>query len=286
MKLITGATGKLGHHVLDHLLDRVPAGQLVAGVRDPAKAAGFAARGVQVRKLDYTQPATLDAALDGITEVLLISSNDLGGQRAEHHAAVIAAAKRAKVRLLAYTSILHGEASKMQLAADHQATERTLRASGVPFVLLRNGWYIENYTDNLGAALAHGAMLGAAGDGKVAPAARNDFAEAAAVVLTTPGHEGKVYELAGDRSYTLAEIAAEVARASGKPVVYRDLPVAEYAGALTSFGLPAPFASILADSDVGIARGDLDDASGDLRRLIGRATTPLGNLVIAAVRAA
>ena len=282
MILVTGATGKLGRHAIDMLLERVPAARVIAGVRDPAKAKDLAARGVQVRHLDYEQPATIDSALRGVEKLLLVSSSEVG-KRASQHLAVIEAAKKAGVKLIVYTSILHGERSGLGLAPEHVATEQALRASGVPSALLRNGWYIENYSENLGGALQSGVMLGSAGGGKIAPAARVDLAEAAAVVLTTPGHEGKTYELAGDRAYTLPEIAAEVARASGKPVVYQDLPQAEFQATLEKFGVPGPFAALLADSDVGIARGDLDDSSGDLRRLIGHPTRPLADLVKVAV---
>ena len=282
MILVTGATGKLGHLAIDKLLARVPASTVVAGVRDPAKAKDLAARGVEVRHLDYEQPATIAAALRGVEKLLLVSSNEVG-KRFTQHQAVIEGAKKAGVRLVAYTSLLHGERSGLGLAPEHVATEKALAASGLSSVLLRNGWYIENYSENLAGALASGVMLGSAGGGKVAPAARADLAEAAAVVLTTPGHEGKAYELAGDQAYTLPELAAEVARASGKPVAYRDLPQAEFQATLEKFGVPGPFAALLADSDVGIARGDLDDSSGDLRRLLGRPTTSLAEVLKKAV---
>ena len=284
MILVTGATGHLGRLVLSHLVKKVPAAQVVAGVRTPSKAKELEALGVQVRELDYNRPATVDAALKGVEKVLLISSSEFGN-RAGQHQVVIDAAKKAGVKLLAYTGILNAETSKMGLAADHQATEKALRASGVPFVALRNGWYHENYLGNLATTLQHGAMLGAAGNGKVAPAARVDFAEAAVAVLTTSGHEGKAYELAGDRAYTLSELAAEVARVSGKSVAYKNLPFAEYAATLKSFGLPAAFADLLADSDVGIERGDLNDSSRTLSKLIGRPTTPFADSVAAALKA-
>jgi len=284
MILVTGATGKLGRLVVEKLLTRVPASQVIAGVRSPEKAKDLAARGVQVRPLDYGKPESIDAALRGVDKLLLVSSSELG-KRFTQHEAVIAAAKRTGVGFVAYTSVLHADRSRLGLAAEHLATEKALRASGIPFVLLRNGWYIENYAENLAGALHAGVLLGSAGTGKVAPAARADLAEAAAVVLTSPGHEGRAYELAGDRAYTLPELAAEVTRASGKPVAYQDLPQAEYQATLEKFGVPGPFAALLADSDVGIARGDLDDASGDLRRLIGRPTTPLPDVFAAAVGA-
>ena len=283
MIVVTGATGKLGRHVIEGLLAKVPAAQVVAAVRNPAKAADLAARGVQVRLADYEKPETLDAAFAGAQKLLLISGSEVG-KRVAQHQAVVSAAKKAGVKLLAYTSILKADTSRMALAAEHQATEKLLRASGLPFVLLRNGWYLENYTENLAPALQHGALLGSTAGGRIAAATRADYAAAAVAVLTTPGHENKVYELAGDVPFTMDELAAEVSRQSGKPVAYKDLPQPQYAEALAGFGLPRPYAEVLADSDVGISRGELTDGSGDLRRLIGRPTTSLADAVKAALR--
>ncbi len=283
MIVVTGATGKLGRHVIAGLLKKVPAAGIVAAVRDPAKAADLAALGVQVRHADYVDAASLDSAFKGAKRLLLISSNAIG-QRVPQHAAVIAAAKRANVELLAYTSILRADTSRLALASEHQATEAAIRASGIPFVFLRDGWYVENYTENLQSALAHGVILGSAGDGKIAAATRADYAAAAVAVLTGAGHAGKVYELAGDKAFTMAELAAEVARLSGKKVAYQNLPAAEYEAALVGFGLPAPFAHILADADVGVSRGDLNDSSGQLSKLIGRATTPMSAAVESAIK--
>lgn len=283
MIIITAATGKLGRHVVDALLATIPASQLAVAVRDPARAADLAARGVTVRQADYTQPASLRAAFAGATKLLLISSNDVGGGRASQHKAAIGAALEAGVGHIVYTSILHADRSTLGLAADHRETEAAITASGLPYTFLRNGWYIENYSENLGAALAHGVILGAAGAGRIAAATRRDFAEAAAAVLTTDGHAGKAYELAGDVAFTMTELAAVVADLAARPVAYTDMPEAAYREALVGFGLPAAFAGLLADSDTGITRGELDDASGDLRRLIGRPTTPLRTAIAAAL---
>jgi NAD(P)H dehydrogenase (quinone) len=284
MIIVTGATGKLGRHVVDALLAKVPSSEVAVAVRDVTKAQAFAERGVAVRAADYGTPASLRAAFEGAKKVLLISSNEVG-QREAQHKAVVAAAREAKVGFLAYTSILHADRSGLGLAAEHLATEKAIVGSGLPYAFLRNGWYIENYTENLGPALAHGAILGSAGSGRIAAAARRDFAEAAAHVLTSTGHEGSTYELAGDEPFTMSELAEVVASVAGRPVAYQDLPVDAYRDALVGFGVPAPFAALLADSDAGIARGELDDRSGQLRRLIGRPTTPLRQLVEAAVRA-
>ena len=282
MIAITGATGQLGRLVIQNLLKTVPASQIVAAVRSPAKAADLAALGVQVRQADYAQPATLEAALQGVDKLLLISSSEVG-QRAPQHAAVIAAAQKAGVKLLAYTSILRADSSPLGLAAEHKETEAALRASGLPFVLLRNGWYTENHTGSVPAALQYGAVMGSAKDGRIASAARADYAAAAAAVLTKDNQAGQVYELAGDSAYTLAEFAAEIAQQSGKPVVYNDLPQAAYAAALVQVGLPEGFAALLADSDVGASQGALFDDGHQLSGLIGRPTTPLSDVVKAAL---
>jgi NAD(P)H dehydrogenase (quinone) len=278
MIVVTGATGKLGRLVVEGLLQKVPAATVVAAVRSPEKAAALAARGVQVRHADYARPETLATALAGAEKVLLISSSEVG-RRAAQHAAVIAAAQAAGVALLAYTSILHAEHARLALAGEHAATERALRASGLGWTFLRNGWYLENYTEHLGPALAHGALVGCAGNGRIAAAARADYAEAAVAVLTGPDQAGRIHELAGDVPFTMAELAAELSRQAGKPIAWRDLPPEAYRDVLASAGVPAPFAALLVDADLGITRGELDDATGTLRRLIGRPTTTLAEAV-------
>ncbi|ACG74416.1 NmrA family protein [Anaeromyxobacter sp. K] len=283
MIAITAASGKLGHQAVEALLKRVPAARLVALVRHPARAADLAALGLQVRQGDYDRPATLGTALAGVEKLLFISGSEVG-RRVPQHQAVVDAARRAGVRLVAYTSILHADTSGVMLAVEHRETEAMLRASGVPHVLLRNGWYLENYTEHLGPALAHGAIAGSARDGRIAGAARADYAEAAAAVLTGEGHEGRAYELAGT-PFTMADLAAEVSRQAGKPVAYRDLPPADYRAVLVGAGIPGPYADALVDADLGVARGELDDASGDLERLIGRPSTRLATAVATALAA-
>lgn len=282
MIVVTGANGQLGQLVIQSLLRSVPASQIVAAVRQPSKAAGLAALGVQVREADYNRPETLDAAFAGVDKVLLISSSEVG-QRQPQHQNVIDAAVRAGVKLLAYTSLLKADTSPLGLAAEHLATERALKASGLPHVLLRNGWYTENYLASVPAALAHGALIGSAGEGRIASAARADYADAAAAVLTQPDQAGKVYELAGDSAYTLAELAAELSQASGKTVPYVNLPEADFKGALLQAGLPEPIAELLANSDTGAAQGGLYDGSGQLGRLIGRPTATLATLLRASL---
>lgn len=274
---VTGATGQLGRLAIAALKARGAAP--IALARDPAKAEDL---GVEARAFDYTKPDA--AALKGVDVLVLISSNDFS-DRAGQHKAAITAAKAAGVGRIVYTSILKGDASPMILAQDHIATEAALQASGLPVTLLRNGWYTENYTGALGAAIQHGAIIGAAGEGKVASAARADYAEAIAVTALGADHAGKTYELAGDSAHSGADLAAAVARASGKPVAYVNLPQAEYAKALEGFGLPAGFAAVLADSDAHSGHGALFDDSHTLSRLIGRPTTPMAETVAAAVKA-
>lgn len=283
MIVVTGASGQLGRLVIQSLLKTVPAAGIVAAVRQPAAVADLAALGVQVRQADYAQPATLDAAFQGATKVLLISSSALG-ERVAQHGNVIDAARRAGVALLAYTSLLHADTSPLGLAAEHTATEALLRASGVPHVLLRNGWYTENYLASLPAVLQHGAVIGSAGEGRIASAARADYADAAAAVLTRDDQAGLVHELAGDTSYTLAEFAAEVGRQTGRAIPYVNLPEADYRGALLGAGLPEPLAHLLADSDVGASKGGLFDDGHRLRALIGRPTATMAAMVEAALR--
>lgn len=283
MIVVTGASGQLGHLVIQSLLAKVPASEIVATVRHPERAADLAALGVQLRKADYADPASMTTAFQGAEKVLLISSSEVG-QRAVQHRNAIDAARRAGVSLLVYTSLLHADTSPLALADEHKATEAYLAQSGIPTVLLRNGWYTENYLASIPPALQHGAFIGSAGEGRIASAARADYAEAAAVVLTTPGHAGKTYELAGDASYTLAEFAAELSRQWGKHIPYVDLPEAEFKAALVGAGLPEPLAGLLADSDRGASRGGLFDGGRQLSALIGRATTPLSALMQVALK--
>ena len=267
---ITGATGHLGQLTIQALLDRgTPAAEIAALVRSPEKATDLAAKGVQVRRADYNQPQTLDSALQGIDKLLLISSNDVA-DRATPQRNVVEAAKRAGVGLLAYTSILRADTAKMTMAEDHKATEEDIRASGIPFVFLRNGWYLEN--QNVAQSAEHGVLAGSAGEGKLSAASRADYA-AAAAVLTLPNQENTIYELGGDQAFTLAELAAEIQAVTGNPVKYQNMPEAEYAGMLKGFGVPAPLADKLADAETRQSEGELYTDSGDLSKLIGRPTT-------------
>lgn len=284
MIVVTGASGKLGHLTVAALLGmrRFQASEIVAAARTVSKAGDLVARGVPVRHADYGDPDSLSSAFAGADVLVLISSNEVGKRFAQHRNA-IDAAKRAGVGRIVYTSLLHADVSPLNLAGEHLETERAIRESGVPYTILRNGWYTENYTGSIATALANGVYAGAAGEGRISSATRADFALAAAVAAAD-GHEGnRVYELAGDDSYTLADLAAELSRQTGRSIPYRNLPEAEYSAFLAKAGMPKAFADMVAGWDAGVAKGALYDNSRELSRLIGRPTTALGAVVAAAI---
>ena len=276
---VTGATGQLGRLVIRHLKAIGTAKPIVALARSPDKAADL---GVEARAFDYAQADRLAPALAGVDTLLLISSSEVG-QRVAQHRAVIAAAVQAGVGRIVYTSLLHADRSPLDLAAEHLATEAALAEAGIPATILRNGWYSENYTGSLPGALAAGALIGSAGDAKISSAARADYAEAAAIVLTDAAQAGRTYELAGDTAWTLPDLAAELSHQTGRDIAYRDMPAADYAAALTGFGLPEGLAHAIAGWDVAASQGALFDDGRQLSRLIGRPTTPLAETVKAAI---
>ena len=277
---VTGAAGQLGQLVVEKLKGKTGEA-IVALVRSPAKAAGL---GVAVREADYTKPGMLKPALAGVDALLSISSSEIGQRVAQHHN-VIEAAKAAGVRRIVYTSLLHADVSPISLAVEHRETEAELKASGIPHTILRNGWYTENHTSSIGGALAGSAVIGSAGNGKFSSATRTDYAEAAVAVLAGKGHEGKIYELAGDEAYTLSDFAAEISRQTGKTIPYKNLPEADYAAALAGFGLPEAIAKAVASWDVDASKGALFDGGRQLSALIGRPTTPLSSAVAEALAA-
>lgn len=278
MIAITGATGLLGQHVIENLLQTVPANQIVAFARDVKKGASLSQKGVLVRQADYNDKASLITALQGVDKLLLISSSEVG-KRTIQHRNVIEAAKSADVQFIAYTSILHADRSPLSLHVEHVETEKMLADSGISYTLLRNGWYTENYLASVPAALEHGVFLGAAGDGKIASATRADYALAAARVISEEGHIGKVYELAGDEAWTLEQLAKELTKQSGKQVIYDNLSQVDFAAALKTAGLPDKLSNMLADSDIGASKGGLFDDSHTLSKLIGRRTTTLAESI-------
>ncbi|MBD0695140.1 SDR family oxidoreductase [Streptomyces sp. CBMA123] len=276
MYVVTGATGQLGRLVVEGLLAAVPASEVAVAVRSAEKAADLAARGVDVRVVDYDRPQTLAGAFAAGDRVLLISGSEVG-RRIPQHRAVVEAARAAGVGLLAYTSI--PGAATFGLADEHKATEELILASGLPYAFLRNGWYTENYLGDAAGTVERGVVLGSAGGGRVATAPRRDYADAAVAVLLREGERNRVYELSGDTAWSLPELAAELAQASGKPVAHRDVTPAEHLEVLVGAGLPQGFAQALVDVDAGIARGELSGTPGDLARLIGRPTVPLAESV-------
>ncbi|OLQ72178.1 NAD(P)-dependent oxidoreductase [Photobacterium proteolyticum] len=279
MIVVTGASGQLGHQVIKHLIGKIDSSQIIAAVRTPEKASDLSALGVQVREADYSKPDTLKTAFEGADKILLISSSELG-QRVEQHRNVIEAAKNEGVSLIAYTSLLHADTSPLGLAGDHIETEKELKQCGIPYVLLRNGWYTENYLASVMPSIEHGAFIGSAGTGQISSAARDDYAEAAALVMTSEEPQaGKVYELAGDEPYTLSDLAALISQESNKEIPYVNLPENEFKEALVGAGLPEPLAALLSNSDVGAAKGGLFDKKGELSALIGRPTTTLSEMV-------
>ena len=276
MITVTGATGQLGRLVIDALLKRVPASGITAAVRSPEKAADISAKGVKVVKADYNAPETLGPALAGTDRLLIISGNEFG-QRVEQYERLIAAAKAAGARFIAYTSIINSDGNPMFLGADHKVAEKLIAATGLPHAFLRNSWYTENYTTAFQSGAAHGVIIGAAGEGRISAAARADYAEAAAVVLAE-AREG-IFELGGSEAFTMAGLADIVAGVADKPVAYNNLTPEVYAEQLKGFGVPEGMAGALADSDKYAAEGWLFTESRDLETLIGRKTTPVSDTV-------
>ncbi|WP_430813595.1 SDR family oxidoreductase [Carboxylicivirga sp. RSCT41] len=276
---ITGATGQLGQKVIEKLKGEVPAENIVALVRTPSKASDL---GIEARAFDFNEPENMLSALEGIDRLLLISGNEIG-KRAEQHNNVISAAKQAGIGYIVYTSLLRTDNTSISLAGEHLETEKMIKASGISYTLLRNGWYTENYTASIADVLKTGALYGSSGNGLISSATRTDFAEAAVKVLTTDGHANKTYELAGDEAYTLSDFAAELSKQTGKEIPYVNLPVQDYEKALLEAGLPEPFAQFLAGSHVSTEKGDLFDNGQQLSHLTGRPTTSLKDAIAEAL---
>ncbi len=283
MYAVTGATGQLGRLVVASLLGRVPPNDIVALVRDPSRAADLKARGVDVRPFDYDAPERLATALQGVKRLLLISSDDVE-RRIGQHRAVIEAAAAVSPELIAYTSIIHADRNPISLAESHRETERMIAASGLPYAILRNSWYIENYLIGADAAIRHGALLGSTGGGLISAASRADYAAAAAAILSGDPVGGRVYELAGDEAFTLSDVAAVLSEAGGRTVAYRDLAQDQYGEALARAGVPPSFAAALAEYSAKAAGGILADDTRTLSRVIGRPTEALRDVVLRALR--
>ena len=281
MIAVAGANGHLGQLVVAGLVERVPGNQVIAAVRSLEKATSLRSLGVQVREADYTRPETLRTALSGAKRVLLISAADVN-QRFRLHKAVIDEAKEAGVEQVVYTSLLRADSSEIFLAREHKQTEDYIRASGLPFVILRNGWYLENHTGTLREDVEHDVLVGSSANGRFASASRADYAAAAVAVLTQSIAGNEIFELAGDQSFSMAELAAEVSQQIGRDISYRNLSAQGYANVLVALGLPQTAVDVIVDADARAIQGDLDSTCHDLSKLIGRPTTTL----FAAVRSA
>lgn len=271
---ITGATGQLGQHVIQTLLAKTNPQNIVALVRDPNKAQNLKDQGIEVRHFDYDDAKTLAPALEGIDKLLLISANEVG-RRTPQHQAVIKAAQQSQVPYIAYTSLLNADTSPLGLSQEHRETEALIKASGLDYTFLRNNWYTENYLAGLSHAIESGVLYGAANDGKISSASRKDYAEAAATVLTSEGHENKTYELAGSTSFTLSELAQVISDTSGKKVQYQNLASEQYHQALIEAGLPTGLVDVIVDADVQTQTGAMFSDRHDLEQLIGRKSTTI-----------
>lgn len=277
---ITGATGQLGRLVINKLKEKIPTDNMIALSRSVEKAKGLE---VEVREFDYEKPAMLKPALKGVDTLLLISASEIG-KRFSQHKHIIEAAKSAGIKWIVYTSLLRTDNTSLDIGTEHKVTEKLLKESGIPFTILRNGWYTENYTSSVPGAIRGGALMGCAGNGKISGAARADYADAAVAVLTGKNHQGKIYELAGDNFFTLSDLAAEISRQTGKNIPYKNLSEKDYASALKNFGVPEEFAKVIAGWDTAASKNDLFDDSHQLSRLTGKATTPLSVSVADAIK--
>ena len=279
---ITGATGQLGNLIIEQLLQLTAAQNIVALVRNVDKAEHFKTQGIELREFDYDRPETLVPALLGIDKLLLISANEIG-RRTPQHQAVINAAKVAGVPYLAYTSLLRADTSPLGLAQEHRETEKLIQDSGITYTFLRNNWYSENYLAGVAHTIEIGTLFGAAQDGRISSASRIDYAEAAAKVLTSTGHENKTYELAGSESFSLSDLATFIGQAVNKDIIYQNLSAEEYTQGLTQAGLPAGLVDVIVDADIQTIQGAMYSASKDLEQLIGHKTTSIQDAIKAAL---
>ena len=279
---ITGATGQLGNLVIEQLLQLTAAQNIVALVRNIDRAEHFKAQGIELREFDYDRSETLVPALLGVDKLLLISANEIG-RRTPQHQAVIDAAKVASVPYLAYTSLLRADTSPLGLAQEHRETEKLIQDSGITYTFLRNNWYSENYLAGVAHTIEIGTLFGAAQDGRISSASRIDYAEAAAKVLTSTGHENKTYELAGSESFTKADLAQFISQATHKPVIYQNLSADDLRQGLIQASLPSHLIDVIVDADVQTAKGAMYSNSKDLEQLMGHKTTSIQDSIKAAL---
>lgn len=272
--LITGATGQFGSIAVESLLKSVPAEQVAVSVRNPAKAEALRARGVEVRQGDFDRPESLDQAFAGIDRLLLISADGDNETRIRQHTAAVAAAERAKVGFIAYTSLTNAMESSLFLAPVHKVTEEAIRKTGIPFSFLRNNWYLENESSSIQAVLGGAPWVTSAGEGKVSWAPRRDYAEAAAAVVAGPGHESTIYELSG-RPVSQSEFVSILAGILGREVPVVRVDDAAYADIMKQAGVPEHFLPFLVAIQSGIREGALAFESSDFEKLLGRPATPI-----------
>ena len=271
--LVTGANGHLGRLVIDTLLDK--GATVIAASRDPSKLADLTARGVETRHADFDDRASLEAAFAGVDRVLIISTDSLGsGQRLQQHLAAVAAAQAAGVGHIVYTSMPNPEGSAVTFAGDHLGTENAVKATGIPYTILRNAWYQENLFMSLPSALASGQWYSANGDGKIGHVARADCARAAAAVLFDPP-VNQTLTLTGPQTFTTAEVADLVSEVTGKPIQVIGVSDEQLAGGLKHAGLPDALIPMLVSFDTNTRQGGFDIVTDAVEKLTGRAPVTL-----------
>ncbi|WP_291579220.1 SDR family oxidoreductase [Clostridium sp. UBA6640] len=272
--LVTGATGKLGSKVVEMLLKAVPASQLAVSVRNPKKAEGLRARGVEVRHGDFEKPETLDSAFSGIDRLLIISTSGEDEAVIRQHINAVAAAQRAQVKFIAYTSVTNASESSLFLAMPHRAREEAILKTGIPYSFLRNNWYLENEIGSIKGVIAGAPWITSGGAGKVGWALQQDYAEVAANVLTGKGHENTVYELSG-KLMTQGELASALGEVLGKEVLVQQVDDTTYANIMKGSGVPEAHIPTLVNMQKGIRDGQLEVESNDLEKLLGRSASPI-----------
>ncbi|ASS93116.1 SDR family oxidoreductase [Peribacillus simplex] len=272
--LVTGATGKLGSKVVETLLKTVPASQLAVSVRNLEKAEDLRARGVEVRHGDFDQPKTLDSAFSGIDRLLIISTVGDDETVIRQHSNAVAAAQRNQVKFIAYTSVTNASESNLFLASAHRAREEAILKTGIPYSFLRNNWYLENEIGSIQGVMAGAPWITSAGTGKVGWALQQDYAEAAANVLTGSGHENTVYELSG-KLMTQEELTSALGTVLGKEVPVQQVDDATYTDIMKGVEVPETYISMLVNMQKGIRDGELEIARNDLEILLGRPSTPI-----------
>lgn len=272
--LVTGATGKFGSKVVETLLKTIPADQLAVSVRQPEKAKALKEQGVDVRQGNFDEPESLDVAFEGIDRLLIISTDGDNDTRTHQHGNAVAAAKRAGIKFIAYTSIVNAQESTNLFAPTHKATELAIKETGIPYSFLRNNWYFENEIPTIESILFGAPWVTSAGDGKVGWALQEDYAEVAAKVLADEGHEYTTYELAG-KALSQGEVVSVLAELLDKEIAVERVDDETYSQIMKKAGIPDVVLPLLVDIQRSIREGSLDIESDDMEKLIGRPATPI-----------